>query len=154
MGTKRNRPGVFFGVYLILIVLCVLGLLGAGEELMHFTTGVVRDAAQATPLDKAQALAVHNGHALPAKSEIKYRKFFITAPRAGKVELRGDFNQWGAQPLELKTTRPDYFEITLALSDGEYRYVFVVDGKEILDPANTDCRTLSSGRDVCVKTVR
>ena len=53
---------------------------------------------------------------------------------------------------EIKFPR-GYFEISLALSAGEYKYVFLVDGKEVPDPTNTD-RVEENGRTVCIKTVK
>ena len=69
------------------------------------------------------------------------------------MELLADFNGWGKTPIELKAYKKGYFETSLALSAGEYKYVFLVDGKEVPDPTNTD-RVEENGHTVCIKTVR
>ena len=69
------------------------------------------------------------------------------------MELLADFNRWGKDPIELKAYRKGYFETSVALTGGEYKYVFSVDGKDVLDPTNLDRRTVN-GRDICIKTVR
>jgi len=91
---------------------------------------------------------------IPSDTEIKYRKFFITAPGAKQVELRADFNRWGKDPIVLTPYKKGYFETSVALAGGEYKYVFVVDGEEIPDPSNQDRQTLKDGREICIKTVR
>ena len=69
------------------------------------------------------------------------------------MQLQADFNGWGRTPIELKPYARGYFETSLALAAGEYKYVFVVDGKDFLDPMNLD-RTVENGREVCIKTVK
>ena len=87
-------------------------------------------------------------------AEVKYRTFFITRPGAERVELRGDFNRWGKDPIVLTAYKKGYFETSVALAAGEYQYEFVVDGTALPDPSNQDRLTLSDGREVCIKTVR
>ena len=86
--------------------------------------------------------------------QVKYRKFYLTAPGAKKVELLADFNRWGKDPIVLKPYRKGYFETSVALTGGEYKYVFSVDGKDTLDPMNKDRQILADGREICIKTVR
>ncbi|MCQ2411054.1 MAG: glycogen-binding domain-containing protein, partial [Elusimicrobiaceae bacterium] len=74
-------------------------------------------------------------------------------PGATRVELQADFNRWGQDPIVLKPYRKGYFDTSVALTAGEYKYVFVVDGKDVLDPLNKD-RQILSGREVCIKTVK
>jgi len=86
-------------------------------------------------------------------TELKYRKFFLTAPGAAKVELSADFNGWGAAPIILTPYKKGYFETTVTLAAGEYKYIFLVDGKETLDQVNKDVVDFN-GRKVNVKTVK
>ena len=86
-------------------------------------------------------------------TDIKFRNFFITDTRAKHVELQADFNNWGQNPIVLKPYSRGYFEISLALPAGEYKYVFHIDGKDVLDPNNLD-RTEFNGRTVCIKTIK
>ena len=63
-------------------------------------------------------------------TEVKYRKFYLTAPGAKKVELLADFNRWGKDPIVLKAYRKGYFETSVALTGGEYEYVFSLSTSE------------------------
>ena len=150
---EKKRPGALFGVFLILFIVALLGLLSAGEDFFTFTSDTIRTAAQAEPIKKEEALKRSRPADMQLENEIKYRKFFITAPKAQKVELIADINGWGKYPVELKGNDKGYFETTLVLPAGEYKYLFLVDGKEVLDPLNTDRRKVD-GREVCIKTVK
>jgi len=86
-------------------------------------------------------------------TEVRFRKFFITVYGAKQVELLADFNKFGVEPIMLTPYSKGYFEVTLALAAGDYKYLFLVDGKETLDPSNNDIVEYG-GRKVCVKTVR
>jgi thioredoxin 1 len=63
--------------------------------------------------------------------------FFCQAPDAAKVALIGDFNRWqpGACPMH---QMPDgCWTASLELSHGYHQYLFLVDGKPMLDPSAT-----------------
>jgi hypothetical protein len=64
--------------------------------------------------------------------EFKFVKFLLNID-AKEVYIKGDFNKWNKSNL---SKNKDRWEIELPLTKGIYRYVFVVDGKEILDPLN------------------
>ena len=85
--------------------------------------------------------------------EVKYRTFFLTVPSASQVELVADFNRFGKDPIILKPYKKGYFETSVALTSGEYKYYFKVDGEKMLDPTNMD-RQIFNGEEVCIKTVR
>lgn len=153
MTPQRNHTGPLFIVFLILFIGCTLALLGAGEDFFTFAADTIKASAQAEPLSKQNALKLSRPADMKLETGIKYRKFSITAPKAKKVELLADINGWGKYPIELKGNEKGYFETTLVLSAGEYKYTFLVDGKETLDPLNKDRRTIN-GREVCVKQVK
>ena len=136
----NKKPGALFAVFLLLLCAGLTWFFAAGEEYYDYASGAIEGSAQAAPKEKFD-------------TEIKFRNFFLTAPGAKKVELLADFNGWGKTPIELKPYARGYFEISLALSAGEYKYVFLVDGKEVPDPTNTD-RVEENGRTVCIKTVK
>ena len=150
---KIKHPGTLFGLFIFLLVCAVVWLFTAVEDFTLFTTGAIETAASTAPLNKESQQALTTPPRVPYDTEVKYRKFFITAPGAKKVELLADFNRWGKDPIELKGYRKGYFETSVALTGGEYKYVFSVDGKDVLDPSNQD-RTTVGGRTVCIKTVR
>ncbi len=61
--------------------------------------------------------------------------FRLVDPGAAKVFLAGDFNNWNPT-MDSMVKRGGGWEVRLYLVPGRYRYVFVVDGKQIPDPDN------------------
>lgn len=55
---------------------------------------------------------------------------------ANKVTIVGDFTKW--QEREMIKDSSDNWSFTIPLTKGVYRYLFIVDGKEMLDPVNPD----------------
>jgi cyclomaltodextrinase / maltogenic alpha-amylase / neopullulanase len=56
-----------------------------------------------------------------------------------KIHVTGSFNNWNKEKDQLVNTKGDgVYELTLPLDPGNYIYKFIVDGKEILDPANPE----------------
>ncbi len=151
---KIKRPGALFVVFLVLIAIGLTGLFIASDDYISYTSSTLEGSASVAPLNKESLQKRLTPAAQPYNTEVKYRTFFITAPNAKKVELWADFNRWGQDPIVLKAYRKGYFETSVALTSGEYKYLFSVDGKPVLDPSNTDRITLEDGREVCIKTVR
>jgi hypothetical protein len=56
---------------------------------------------------------------------------------AQKVTIAGSFNFWKAYELVMKKTATGW-ELPYTLTSGNYEYQFVVDGKKIKDPSNTN----------------
>ena len=63
------------------------------------------------------------------RDTLRLVRLMFDAPDARRVAVAGDFNRWdaAATPLE-RDERTRRWSVTLALSDGEHRYAFVVDG--------------------------
>lgn len=58
----------------------------------------------------------------------KEYRFVIYQPGAKTVELTGDFTKW--QKVKMKPIdKTGYFELSMKLKPGEYKYSFVIDGK-------------------------
>ena len=53
------------------------------------------------------------------------------------VQLKGEFNGWNPNATSLQK-KGDQWETTLTLAPGEYQYLIVADGKEMLDPNKED----------------
>ena len=153
MKTNVRKPGVLFAVFLLLLCVGLTWFFTVAEDYYDYTSSSVDAAAQSATLDKDELLAQKDADLEKLNTEIKFRTFFLTANGAEKVELQADFNGWGKNPLLLKAYSRGYFEISVALPTGEYKYVYVVDGKDVLDPTNLD-RMDFEGRTVCIKTVR
>lgn len=69
-----------------------------------------------------------------ARRMTKPINFVCVAPRAAQVHLTGDFNGW--HPTEHPMIRqPDgAWLLQVPLHHGHHHYVFLVDGKAMLDP--------------------
>lgn len=150
---KIKRPGALFALFLFLIAIMLTCFFVSASDYYDFAAGAIENTASISPLNKESLQARQKSAPLPYDTEVKYRKFYLTAPGAQKVELAADFNRWGKDPIELKAYRKGYFDTSVALTAGEYKYVFVVDGKDVLDPMNKDRRVIN-GREVCIKTVK
>lgn len=148
-----KKPGALFVLFLLLICATLTWFFASAEDYYDYASGSIEGSAQAATLDKDDLAALAKPKKEKFDTEIKFRNFFLTAPGAKKVELCADFNGWGETPIELKPYSRGYFETSLALAAGEYKYVFRVDGQDVLDPTNMD-RVEENGRTVCIKTVR
>ena len=61
-------------------------------------------------------------------------RFVVYLPDAGQAAIAGSFNGWRAIPMQ-KAGRDGYWEISLDLEPGEYRYSFILDdGRRVADP--------------------
>ena len=151
--SKNKLPGKLFSFFILLMVAGLIAFLTTLSDYYTYTSQAAENTASIAALNKESLLALAQKKPQPYDTEIKYRKFFITAPGATRVELQADFNRWGQDPIVLKPYRKGYFDTSVALTAGEYKYVFVVDGKDVLDPLNKD-RQILGGREVCIKTVK
>lgn len=57
--------------------------------------------------------------------------FVLNYPQAKVVQIAGDFTQW--QPVML-TKKDGFWQISLKLKPGEYKYIYIIDGQPYLDP--------------------
>lgn len=55
---------------------------------------------------------------------------------ASEVSVIGDFTKW--KPMKMNKDKDNRWYYTLPVVKGNYRYIFLVDGKEMLDPINPD----------------
>lgn len=66
------------------------------------------------------------------------REFALEAPQAKNVYLVGDFNNWRIDhESRLNISDQGQWQKRVPLDPGKYRYKFVVDGKWVPDPTNT-----------------
>lgn len=80
--------------------------------------------------------------AVPTGEKKTRRTFIYHNPKAGSVQLVGDFNQWTPQSFRKKGS--GRWDVSILLSPGDYSYNFVVDGKVIRD--RNQPRTDAKGR--------
>ncbi len=153
MTQPTNRLGALFSLFLVLLIGGLLWLFNAAEDYFTFTADTAEAAASTAALDKESVNTLLKPTEEKFNTEVKYRTFYLTVPSAKKVELAADFNRFGRDPIVLKSYPKGYFETSVALTSGEYKYYFLVDGQKVLDPTNMD-RQLFEDEEVCIKTVR
>jgi len=73
-----------------------------------------------------------NGYS--AKSTIKPVPFLCLAPEAVEVFVTGDFNDWDPAAHPLKQMPDGAWRTEIPLGHGHHHYLFIVDGKQMLDP--------------------
>jgi len=103
----------------------------AGEQTEITETAEVTATAEAKDLDTKLA-------ELYGVQQIEDAMLFTTLyPRAGTVQIAGDFNNWQPEntPLQ-KVGENGVWQIKLPMNKGKYRYRLVVDGQWQQDPYN------------------
>ncbi|WP_462250640.1 alpha-amylase family glycosyl hydrolase [Ekhidna sp.] len=71
-----------------------------------------------------------------------YSFLFPSSGAEDKVMIKGEFNAWNPNNTVLEKQDGEFTGYVL-LSPGTYQYLYVIDGKEMLDPQNTD--SISNG---------
>ena len=69
-----------------------------------------------------------------AKNIIKPVPFICRAPQATQVCIMGDFNDWHPSAHPMKRQPDGAWRLEIPLSHGHHHYLFVVDGRSMLDP--------------------
>jgi 1,4-alpha-glucan branching enzyme len=69
-----------------------------------------------------------------AKRTRHHVDFFCHAPNARRVSLIADFNGWNPESNPMLRTLDGYWRISLELPHGHHQYLYLVDGKPVLDP--------------------
>jgi hypothetical protein len=70
---------------------------------------------------------------IPVETTSTFRMVYYS-PSARSVSVLGDFNGWSSE-IPLKSGQGGYWETQMRVPPGEYRYVFVVDGRNhVPDP--------------------
>ncbi len=61
-------------------------------------------------------------------------EFTYSDPNAADVRVTGDFSAWSTSGITLKK-HDGVWSVKIKVPEGSYRYMFIVDGKTILDPS-------------------
>lgn len=153
MSKKAKQTGVLFGLFLGIFIVGLFVFFQVAEDFYTATVATAEGIFTDEIMHKKEAVPLPTLQPEKFNVDVKYRTFFLTVPSADKVELAADFNRFGKDPIVLKPYKKGYFETSVALAGGEYKYYFLVDGQKVLDPTNMD-RQLFNGEEVCIKTVR
>lgn len=94
----------------------------------------------------------HLGSALySAKGQLRPVNFYCAAPHARRVELAGDFSHWN--PLLMQRSVDGWWLAQVELCHGHHQYLFLVDGKPMLDPHATGITRNEEGDQVSLVAV-
>jgi hypothetical protein len=129
--SERNKGAFWALVAAGTAIVCVPSafLLDAARSYQSFFSGI-----EPSPLKPVSMRGLpHHGEGA-TREDLSFVDFRVRAAKAKKVYLVGDFNAWKAGTLPLARMPYGAWELTLPLKAGSYRYRFVVDGEEVLDP--------------------
>jgi 1,4-alpha-glucan branching enzyme len=74
------------------------------------------------------------GPRISAKRNLHHANLFCRAPEAQHVSLVGDFNHWNPAAAPMRRMPDGRWMASLELPHGYHQYLFLVDGKPVLDP--------------------
>jgi len=66
-------------------------------------------------------------------------QFVFPSPKAQKVSLVGDFNNWDILANPMEKDKKGIWKVTVNLKPGRYEYRFFIDEKWENDPSCTEC---------------
>jgi len=79
-------------------------------------------------------LAIWTSLPLQREAHMIAHRFVVYLPDAAQADITGSFNGWRTMPMH-KAGPQGYWEISLDLPPGEYRYSFILDGgRRVADP--------------------
>lgn len=87
-----------------------------------------------SPLGTSIRYRPRQPNAYSARSTIKPVPFVCWAPEAKEVFVIGDFNDWDATAHPMKRLTDGAWRAEVPMAHGHHHYLFLVDGKPLLDP--------------------
>jgi len=129
MNPQKNKWlfwALVLGVLGISVIPSVV-LLQTFQRYWHFLTGFEPDTLRPT---KARFLPHRGARKDNADEALRFIEFKISAPKAKRVVLAGDFTRWKTGALPLSKQSKGSWEIAVPLPPGSYHYLYVVDGVE------------------------
>jgi 1,4-alpha-glucan branching enzyme len=140
-----SLPSVLF--YTVALAASVITIISVGYGYGAFAKKYA--AAQTKqPAAELPACQAHHAQAMQPRNV----KFNFKSPRAKEVVLIAEFNLWGRHKLELENTGSGTFSKTVILPQGEYKYYYNVDGKDMKDPSALQS-AFFEGKEVSVRVV-
>lgn len=79
--------------------------------------------------------------------------FSFAAPKARRVSLAGDFNDWNPEDMPMYKSSNGVWYLSVSLTPGRYEYRFIADGVWLNDPTAQQKVANAMGSENCVKTV-
>jgi hypothetical protein len=63
-------------------------------------------------------------------------RFSLQAPEASRVTVAGTFNNWDPFMHPMREVRPGVYSTSIRMRRGRHSYVYIVNGRRMLDPLN------------------
>ena len=79
--------------------------------------------------------------------------FSFAAPKARRVSLAGDFNDWNPEDMPMYKSSNGVWYLSVSLTPGRYEYRFIADGMWLDDPTAQQKVANAMGGENCVKIV-
>ena len=97
------------------------------------------NAINTTTIAERAMSSLHNYHprklnTYSAKTTVKPVPFVCLALEAQQVFVAGDFNDWDPASHPMKRMPDGAWRLEISLNHGHHHYLFLVDGKPLLDP--------------------
>lgn len=118
-----------------------------GQRQLRFSVAVAAPAAGIALLAVAASWLLGSGGGEPTTATVNREaaaaldqrvavRFELPAPKASRVTVVGDFNDWNTAATDLRDDDGDgIWTVTVGLHKGRYAYKFLVDGQQwVLDP--------------------
>ena len=128
---------------LLIIIVLILMVVTIGALYIRIST---HSSAEAV---RAETAALREQ---PPQPSAKRKTIFQCQSDALSVEIIGDFNNWQKETLKKQIGNNWY--IIRELEPGEYKYNFVVDGKEAADPRNMQKTLNPQGQECSVIKIK
>lgn len=84
----------------------------------------------------ARSLLASRAASTAQRDTVQIVRFVFVDPRAARVELVGDFNEWAKGSTELRRSgAPGVWAVSVPLSPGRHEYAFIINGSRwVADP--------------------
>jgi hypothetical protein len=148
---ERNKAGfwaVAVGAFLLVCVPSTV-FIDALSRYRRYVDGVDGAALRPTRVRFVPHKGAGRAESAP---KLDFVEFSLRQPKAKTVSLVGDFNGWKEGTLALKKGSGGRWELLLPLAKGRHLYLYVIDGKQTLDPSAPETAD-DDGRKVSLKEV-
>lgn len=127
-----QSKAVFWGAVLLALALAMVPSLAFFDAAGQYLRFVLQWDPGTIPVTRTNYPLLKGGHDRSgAAQEPRFVEFVLKAPKAKRVTIAGDFNDWQPEPMNGSKGR---WQLLLPLPPGRYQYAFQVDGIWTPDP--------------------
>ncbi len=141
-----SLPSVLF--YTVALAASVITIISVGYGYGAFAKKYAAAQTKQPAGELTAACQAHHAQTMQPRNV----RFNLKSPKAKEVVLIAEFNLWGRHKIELENSGSGTFSKTVILPQGEYKYYYNVDGKDMKDPAALQS-AFFEGKEVSVRVV-